>query len=584
MFQVLTKQFSKQLPSRPSSSRDASSLDEHGSDREPHRIATGTAPTPRLFPLSAANTRLRMCETLAASSVLLFMPQIGCDAASAADLLPGPLAHSQHNSISIGISTSATTTSHASLSQPTPEPFLSALAAPSLTESGTTRGVGEHVAVESSKISGRPVMELAELVSSAAQPAVDMSKLSSTTGSNLPPIPTEFPPLPNIELPVFKEVALKNGLHVILLEDHEVSLVRGALIMKGGQYASPADKLGLASIATTVQRSGGSEQHPYEALNARLEDLSASIEAGAAAYASNVSFDCLSEDIDEVMGLFAEVVRQPAMPEERLKLVKQQVLNILDHAYDQPSLRPDEATLGIVGDFDTKSMTALVERVFGDWEAPPTAAFTKPNDTFPPQDAIAGKVFVIDKPGLTQASVVSGEPGVELNNPDTATLDVMGQIFGSFGGQLFNQIRTREGLAYSISGSWDTPPEHEGLFLASSGTSSPAELLTALRRVLGASRSELVPLEEVDRARARSLNSFVFNFASSASQMQRIIAYDLLGIPQDFLFQYQKAVASVSQEDIQAAAMKHLHPEKQTTVIVADAKEVMPKLRAAGFD
>ncbi len=62
---------------------------------------------------------------------------------------------------------------------------------------------------------------------------------------------------------------LPNGLKLFVLEDHEVPLVRGSLLLKGGQHASPADKVGLASITATVQRAGGSIQHPATQLNDR---------------------------------------------------------------------------------------------------------------------------------------------------------------------------------------------------------------------------------------------------------------------------------------------------------------------------
>lgn len=61
----------------------------------------------------------------------------------------------------------------------------------------------------------------------------------------------------------------------------QVPVVRGSLLMRGGQYASPPDKLGLATVSAAVQRSGGSIAHPREALDDRLEDLAAAIEAGA---------------------------------------------------------------------------------------------------------------------------------------------------------------------------------------------------------------------------------------------------------------------------------------------------------------
>lgn len=53
-------------------------------------------------------------------------------------------------------------------------------------------------------------------------------------------------------------------------------------------------------------------------------------------------------------------------------------------------------------------------------------------------------MLLIDRPGLTQASVAAGEPGVSLRDPDAAPLDVLSSVLNSFGGRLFNQIRSRE--------------------------------------------------------------------------------------------------------------------------------------------
>lgn len=167
-----------------------------------------------------------------------------------------------------------------------------------------------------------------------------------------------------------------------------------------------------------------------------------------------------------------------------------------------------------------------------------------------------------------------------------------------------------QGLAYSVSGGWDTPLDHPGLFAAGGNTAAPAQFLEQLQRVLqvcipllldhphgilfksniwplhsrpaasahhpnalkgklhtfslhsdgGASEgllcwslslrcytsvlssipwhavqeaAEVAPTEEeVATAKSETLNSFVFNFASTNAQMQRVAAYALLGIPE----------------------------------------------------
>lgn len=41
------------------------------------------------------------------------------------------------------------------------------------------------------------------------------------------------------------QFTLPNGLFVVLIEDHEVPTVKGQLLMRGGQRASPEDKVGM---------------------------------------------------------------------------------------------------------------------------------------------------------------------------------------------------------------------------------------------------------------------------------------------------------------------------------------------------
>lgn len=88
---------------------------------------------------------------------------------------------------------------------------------------------------------------------------------------------------------------------------------------------TPATQVGLATLSGAVQRSGGSVAHPGRALDEALEERAASIEGGAGGEAFAFGFSCLSEDVGEVLGLFAEVARQPALPQDKLDLAKTQV-------------------------------------------------------------------------------------------------------------------------------------------------------------------------------------------------------------------------------------------------------------------
>lgn len=83
-------------------------------------------------------------------------------------------------------------------------------------------------------------------------------------------------------------------------------------------------------------------------------------------------------------------------------------------------------------------------------------------------------------------------------------------------------------------------------------------------------RNEAPSQKVLDTAKAQTLNSFVFNFASTTTQLQRILIYSLLGLPQDYLFQYKAGIEHVTSEDVRNAAQRHLHPDQQIIVVAAD--------------
>jgi len=50
----------------------------------------------------------------------------------------------------------------------------------------------------------------------------------------------------------------------------------------------------------------------------------------------------------------------------------------------------------------------------------------------------------VDRKGQTQASIAVGEVGIDLLDPDSFALDVLGDIMNGFGGRLFDEIRSKE--------------------------------------------------------------------------------------------------------------------------------------------
>ena len=146
----------------------------------------------------------------------------------------------------------------------------------------------------------------------------------------------EFPPLPEIQLPEYARYELDNGIVVYLMEDHELPLVSGTAMIKTGDRLEPSDKVGLATLVGSVMRTGGTTEHSGDELNQLLEQRAALVETGIGSASGSASFNALSEDLEKVFDLFAEVIQKPAFTQDKLDLAKKQQAGQIARRNDDP--------------------------------------------------------------------------------------------------------------------------------------------------------------------------------------------------------------------------------------------------------
>ena len=429
----------------------------------------------------------------------------------------------------------------------------------------------------------------------------------------------QFAPLPEIKLPKYERYVLQNGLVVYLMEDHELPLVGGTAMVRTGSRWEPADKVGLAGFTAGVMRTGGTKRHSPDNLNEILEERAASVEVNINEAAASASFESLTEDVDTVFGLFAEILQEPVFAQEKLDLAKTQAKGSIARRNDNPNdianrefrkliygkdspygriteyatvdaiaredlvqfhqkyFHPNNIILGIVGDFDSQKMRSLIQARFGNWARNPK--FAKP--TLPEvNSANQGGVFFVNQPQLTQSSVLIGHLGGKFDSPDYAALDVLNEVFNGFGGRLFNEVRSRQGLAYSVYGYWSPRFDYPGMFVAGGQTRSDAtvQFVKALQAEIKRVQAQPVTADELARAKDSTLNSFVFNFQDPGQTLSRLMRYEYYGYPADFLFRYQKAVAATTGADVQRVAKQYLKPDNLVTLVVGNQTTIQPPL------
>ncbi len=162
--------------------------------------------------------------------------------------------------------------------------------------------------------------------------------------------------------------------------------------------------------------------------------------------------------------------------------------------------------------------------------------------------------------------------------------DILG---GGFQSRLFQKVRTRLGYAYEISSDLGRQLTTIPAFSISAAAPKPAAPRKHCRRLTlrcSASRRRRSPAqEELDSAKQTVLNGFIFNFDTPSKTLNRLLTYRYFGYPDDFIFQYQKAVAQVTRADVLRVARQYIDPAKFAIVLVGNPKDMKTPLSTLGL-
>lgn len=433
-----------------------------------------------------------------------------------------------------------------------------------------------------------------------------------------------YPPLPELEIPHPERVVLDNGLVVMLLEDHELPLVDAAVMVRTGERWEPTDRLGLAGLTGEVLRTGGTESMSADELDDWLEAKAASIESSTDTDSGRVRMSCLTEDFAEVLGVFADVLRRPAFAADRLEVARTQLETRIARQNDNPQgilfreiaeivyganspyarfptyetaaaidrdalvawhhrwYHPDRMILGIVGDFERDRALELVRAEFGDWARGP--ALDEPEAGWSEQPSPG--IYHVTKDDITQSNIAMAHLGIRQDDPDYYAVEVFNNVLsGSASSRLFSEVRTKKGLAYAVRGTVGADFDHPGLtmFWMTTKTESTAAGIEALRAEADAILGDRPATdEEVAKAKESILNSFVFNFDSTAEILRQQMTYEYYGYPLDRMERYQAGIEAVTPDDVRRAAEKHLHPERFAVLVVGPGEGLDKPLSTFG--
>lgn len=454
---------------------------------------------------------------------------------------------------------------------------------------------------------------LAVMVFASCAPKVAKETTSAATATDFRSMAPKPGAPRQVEIGKSNQFTLANGLKVIVVENHKLPQISYQLTIDRDEIMEK-EKSGLSGMAGSLLATGTVNKSKAE-IDEAVDYIGANLSTSATGgFASS-----LTKHTDKILGLFSEVVLQPAFPESEFEKMKTQTLSGLQTEKDDPNaisenvssaltygkghpygeitnestvssisledcksyyntyFKPGNAYLVIVGDITPEAAKAKAEKYFGSWAAGKTPAFTYDL----PKTVDNTSVAFVDKSGAVQSVInviypVDMKPG----SPDEIPARVMNTILGSgFSGRLFKNLREDKAYTY---GAYSSLSSDELVGSFSAGASVRNEVtdsaITQFLLELNKMRNEPVTKEELDLAKSFIAGGFARNLESPQTVANFALNINMYGLPADHYETYLQRLAAVTIEDVSRVAKKYITPGKSRIVVVGNKDEVMGKL------
>jgi predicted Zn-dependent peptidase len=434
------------------------------------------------------------------------------------------------------------------------------------------------------------------------------------------PIPTRPPaaaPLRPVTFPPFRQVALANGMTLLLVENHEQPTLSLSLSFRAGNAYDPTGKEGVAGLMAELMTKG-TPTRTAEQIAATIEGVGGSIAAGAGDDFLTVSSDVISDHAELAFTVLADVTRRPTFPAEELELARTRFLSALEVQLSQPGsvagrafqkeiygthpygrntsvaayraitrddivsfaarrIRPTGALLVVAGDITLARAQQLANAAFGTWRG----AAPAPLAASPAPTKRATDILLVHRPGSVQSNIVIGNttflPADTGYYPARIAAHVLG---GGADSRLFLILREQKGWTYGSYaalrrtrglGYWEATFEGRNEVT----DSALVELLHQIDRV----RTAVIPDSELVAAKGFLVGSFPLTIETPRQIAAVATNARLLGLGPDYIQRYRERLGAVTGPRARAAAQRTFRRGALTIVVVGDAKVLYDKLK-----
>lgn len=420
-------------------------------------------------------------------------------------------------------------------------------------------------------------------------------------------------------LPVFSqemnvtETVLPNGLKVLLKEEHKAPVVTFQIWYKVGSRNERLGKTGLSHVLEHMMFKGTKKYGPKQysqIIQRNGGNDNAFTSHDYTAYFENMSADrieiALQLEADRMQNLLLDpkafLSERDVVKEERrmryeddpVRTMQEQMMTLAfsAHPYQWPVIGwmadlsdlsrddlvrhyrtyyvPNNATIVVVGDFDSKAMLAKVKKHFG--KNPRGKEVPRVGALEPKQ---RGERRGIVKKQAEIPAVFVGYKVPTITHPNSYALNVLQGILSSGkSSRLYQSLVYEKQLALYADGSYDDVSADPNLFMLYAGVmpgKTTEEVEKALYVELDRLKRELVSDEELQKAKNQAEASFimsqdsVYYQALLLGQFESVANWRLLG-------NYVEMIRAVTKQDVMLVAREYFTEDNRTVGILVPVK------------
>ncbi len=424
-------------------------------------------------------------------------------------------------------------------------------------------------------------------------------------------------PAPEVKFGDYDIFTLENGLKVIVVENNKVPKVSMRLFLDRKPILE-GNKAGYIEL-TGEMLSRGSKDKTKAQLDEEIDFLGAYFST----FSKGFYMSGLSKYADQMLGLAADAVLNPAFPESEFEKVKTQRLSALASAKDDPNsissnvsavlnygkghpygelvteetvnnitlddcknyynnyFNPSDGYLVFVGDISDEMAKKLAEKYFGEWEPKLIPAPELPKVTVPDK----ASVDFVPKRGAVQSVLAVTYPvDLKPNSNDLIKARVMNTLLGGFFRSRLNQnLREDHAYTYGIRSSLrDDDIIGEFIARASVRNEVTDSAVYQIMYEMNKLRNEKVSEKELNLVKSVMTGNFGRALEDPSTIANFALKTERFNLPKNFYHDYLKNLAAVSADDIMMMAKKYLLPDNSNIVVVGDKNSVADKLNSFG--